>query len=317
MPIIVHALLASFRFALNKIRHGQTSIKIHTPALELHNLETLHFFSAADENGILRGGDLPWLYIDHLFTDKTKTDDEKEKYLQKILAKLPSSVAFSFAVSPRTQDTAILRKAFKKSGFIHTTKRTHTFFAGKDDDIYKMIKSDTRNKINAGRRDLELVPMNASEFFAFYNENLTAAGKKNYFNQNIDRDLVNAGLAMTPPQIHILAARYKQSVAGRDDLPFEAAAICAGGADGFLKLMRITYRHQTDADTLPPHKHGIKFLVFEAMNRAAAMGLILDTDGFTPGGDTLYSRFGVFQSEIRDEFKRKTVHTLLGKIWPF
>lgn len=302
----------ALRFHLNKLAYKAPLANVKDDALLHQATSAFEYYTSSDEQGILRGGEYPWQYLQNLVPQVLGSAPQKLDYLRRELARLPSNVAFSFACSPDLQDADIIKAAFRKAGFTHLEKRTHLFkpSAGQE-DILMSIKPDMRNKIRAAMRDLELVPMSADEFFTFYEDNLSSVGKKYYFNFGIDKDLAKKALSQTPAQAHIVAVRQK-GVDQTARMPFDAAILCTGCADGFLKLSRITYRVHKDSDKdiniPPPHKHAIKFLVYEAMKMAADMGATLDTDGYTPGGEVLYSRFGVLEAKTRDEYKRKTIY---------
>lgn len=315
MSQVIDAITGATRFTLNKIKYNELFAPEAETELCFSKIDTLSYFTAKDENGIIRGGNLPWSHLIDIIPSHLTSKKEKVDFICAVLAKLPSNVAFNFITNPRIKDADIVIDAFKKAGFIHNTRNTNTFYADTDQDLIKRLKSDARTKVNASIRDMELVPMSVEEFFAYYSENLKNAEKSYYFNFDIDVELFKRSMTMTSAKVHILAARQKASDKTPENAPIDAAFFCGTGDDGFLKLMRITYRLPQADDVVAPHKHAIKFLVFEAMRMAAINGLTLDTDGYTPGGDVLYSRFGVFNTEVRHEFSRKTAQTLLKKLF--
>lgn len=316
MPsFVIEALVGSALFSLNKIKYGEVFNIERNIHLKIQQAENISFYTAIDENGILRGGELPWSYLHDLIPESITEEKDKIDYLCRVLSKLPSNVAFSFAARPDLKDAEIVKKAFFKSGFVYNEKKTLLFKGSAyDGDLVKRFKSDVRSKINAGIRDLEVVAMSVDEFFKFYKNNLATAKKESYFNLDIDQKLIAEAVKLQVPCAHILAVRQKAKGPNGEDAPVDAAIICAGGPDGYLKLLRITYRHEVEGVSPLPHKHATKYLVYEAMKLAIEKGLTLDTDGFTPGGDILYSRFGVFEASARDEFKRKTAQTFLKKL---
>lgn len=313
MPQMIEAITGATLFALNKFVHKESFAPVARTDLVMNQIENLSFYTAMDENGVMRGGNLPWCYMQDIILAKTATNKQKTESLRATLAKLPSNVSFTFVANPRMDNMDIVIDAFKKAGFSHSTRKTYTFETDTDQDLIKKLKPDARTKVNAGLRDMELVPMTVDEFFAYYKQNIDAANKEYYFNYSVDIALFKKSMSLTNAKVHILAARQKSSDKIPQNAPIDAAFFCGAGDDGFLKLMRITYRLPQEGEAVAPHKHAIKFLVFEAMRMAAINGLILDTDGFTPGGDTLYTRFGVFKTEVRHEFTRKTAQCLLAK----
>lgn len=308
---LVDATSGAARFHWNKLVHRAGTHNIGQTLPFMTNIDTLHYFVGRDEKGILRGGNLPWLYLRDLTPYGFASRAEKFKSVCRALAQLPGNVAFSFASSPDLRDADIVRDAFRTAGFSHTARKTYTYKGVNDGtDPISKVKSDARTKVNSARRDLEFVEMSLEEFFAYYRENLDAEGKNSHFHLNIDLELISR--AMNEGQIEIMAVRKKSSEDQPGPHPIDAAVVCSCGEDGYYKLMRISYRHHASGP-IPPHKHALKMLVVEAMKRSAARDMVLDVDGATPGGETLYSRFGVFETVIRDEFKRKTAQTLIRK----
>lgn len=308
---LIDATGGAARFHWNKLVHRAGTHNIGQTLPFMTNIDTLHYYVGRDEKGILRGGNLPWLYLRDLIPYGFASREEKFKSLCRALAQLPGNVAFAFAASPDLHDADIVRAAFRTAGFSHIARKTYTYRGANDGaDPISKIKSDARTKVNSARRDLEFVDMSLEEFFAYYRANLEADGKNSHFHLNIDLELI--GRAMAEGQIEIMAVRKKASDDQPGPHPVDAAIVCSRGEDGYYKLMRISYRHY-NSGPIAPHKHALKMLVVEAMKRSAALGMVLDVDGATPGGETLYSRFGVFETVIRDEFKRKTAQTLIRK----
>ncbi|PZQ45098.1 MAG: hypothetical protein DI551_08460 [Micavibrio aeruginosavorus] len=312
----VRALIGSLLFNWNKVAHMGVAFSARRNSELVNKADSLDYCVSPDEKGILRGGSLPWSYVRDLCEDSLD-ERQKSKDVQRTLATLPSHVTFAFntAPAPALKDENIISTAFKKAGFTHTTRKTFLYRGEAGIDPISLIKSDTRNKIRAAQRDMEIVPMGIDEFFSFYEANLEAIGKTNNFFVKIDQALFEAGASGRDPKVDILAARRKTA---EGNSPIEAAIACSCGDDGFYKFTRISYKRGQSSDMeQPPHKHAIKFLVYEAMKRSADRGLVLDVDGTTEGGETLYSRFGVFEETYRNEYSRKTSATLLkGKIIP-
>lgn len=313
---IIKFIRGSYHFHLNKLAHKSALLRVRDGRLKLNNAGSWSYFTAADEYGILRGGDYPWQYFQNLIPPALQNARAQEGFVSQQIALLPSNVAFSFACAPNLTHADVIKSAFIKAGFTHSQKKTYIYKPSVPiEALLTAIKPDMRNKIRGAIRDLELVTMDVEDFFSFYEGNLQAAGIKPYFNFGIDRALTKEALQQAPQQAYILAARQK--TAGDKTTPplFEAAILCTGCADGFLKLSRITYRPENSSHAVAPHKHAIKFLVYEAMKLATDLGATLDTDGHTPGGDILYKRFGVFEAIMRDEFKRKTIHIPIARAW--
>ena len=310
MDALIDASIGALKFQLNKIAHGGSATNVSAKTPFLANIDALQFYVGRDEDGVLRGGCPHWAYLQNL-CDPRLSDQEKFKKLCKNLADLPGNVAFAFKASPDLKDSNIVRAAFGKAGFANIQRKTYLFRGNAvDGDPIAKLKSDARNKVNKARRDLETCSMSVDEFFAFYSENLVNYdGKKSHFYLNIDHDMMKKGYN----NLEIIAVRRKTEE-GKEISPIEAAILCGWDADGYYKLMRITYRRDAAMNNgIEPHQHAIKMLVVEAMARATQMNMVLDVDGATPGGGTVYQRFGVFEEVLHDEFKRKTAQTFICK----
>lgn len=303
------SVFGSYRFAVNKMHFGIQSHNIGKEPQLINQAGALPYFTGVDEIGVYRGGHLPWLYLDDMYADKAISEAEKYQNYKNTLAHLPGNVSFRFILNPAQQKFDTIKKAFLDCGFIHVVQKTFIYTPANDGrDVAAQLKSDARSKINAAKRDLELVHMSVEEYFEFYRENLAAAGKESWFNLDIDYQLVKAALDKDLGQAQIIATRRKASEDSTGQLPIEAAIVLTCGADGYIKLLRITYRREGGKNAgFTLHKHAVKFLIFEAMNRAADAGLKLDTDCFTPGAEALYTRFGVFEMVDRNEFRRKSM----------
>ncbi|PZQ45099.1 MAG: hypothetical protein DI551_08465 [Micavibrio aeruginosavorus] len=312
---LMHWGIGSTKFRWNKIVHRTGTMNIPCTAPYVTSTDHLDYFVGMDEKGYLHGGNLHWAYLQNICIDEL-SQENKYKTLCRTLARLPANVAFSFKASPHMKDIEVARAAFHAAGFLNIPRRTYLFKGdAADGDQIAKLKPDARTKVNSAKRDLEITTMNAEAFFTFYKENLKLAGQKSYFCLDIDQALIAQGLRTNPPQIDIIAVRRKNTDQSKAPHPIEAAMVCSRGCDGFYKLMRITYMRQQRADMEhAPHKHAIKLLVVEAMKRSAQMNLILDVDGMTPGGETVYSRFGVFEPAVHDEYIRRTARTLLPKL---
>ncbi len=306
---LCEAVAGAAKFHTNKIMHMATTHDVTATRPFLSNIEDLKYFVGRDEQGVLRGGNLHWEYLFNL-CDSRDTDAVKFKKLCRELACLPSNVAFEFKAAPDMRDGDIVRAAFLRAGFSNIYNKTYLYFGNVEDgDPIKKIKSDSRTKVNSARRDMELTTMSLNEFFAFYNRNLIADKKEAHFFLQIDEEVIAKST-----KVEILAARRKGLMEDGNPYPIESAMCCGYGDDGYYKLMRITYASEgTGVIPHAPHKHALKFLVVEAMRRSAELGMILDVDGATVGGGTLYTRFGVFEEVMRDQYKRKTAQTFICK----
>lgn len=312
---LLSAAIASLRFRLNKLQHGAAQAHVAPPNPLINTVGGLTFYTAQDESGIMRGGNLPWHFLPDLTNSSILSSTQQCSSVRAILAQLPGNVAFTFSTHNHWKDLTRLAEAFTKSGFIHSTRHTYVYRAPYAEiNVLSQMRADARNKVNCAIRDLEITSMSADAYFDFYKKNLAAQSKACNFNLKIDEALVCE--ALKSDLVQIIATRRKSVGENEAPAPIEAAIILTTGADGYMKLLRITYVVENQILGLTPHKHAIKLLVHEALCRAARNGLALDTDGYTPGGHTLYSRFGIFMPETRHFFERKTLPTLLNKFIP-
>lgn len=310
---LAEAIKGSAKFHLNKLMHLAVSSYATKKKTYLANAGRIPYFVGLDDQGILRGGNPHWGYLQN-FCDASLSDEQNHKRLCGELARLPSNVAFAFKLRPDLQDAKIVHSAFVKSGFTNIAHKTFLYNGiGDAEDPIKKIKSDARTKVNQARRDLEIVnTMTVDEYCTFYRENIEEDNRVPHFFLNIDHDVFKQGVAQGK-NIEIIAVRRKTGEDGKVH-PIEAAFLCAWDSDNYYKLVRISFRlNAAQNGGIEPHKHAVKMLVVEAMKRASERGMLLDVDGATNGGATIYRRFGVFEEVLRDEFKRKTASTFLVK----
>lgn len=311
LEALVQASHGAIKFKLNQIINGNARDTVSPNKPFLSSNSGIRYWAGRDEDGVVRGGAPHWAYMENL-CDPSLTDQEKFKIWCKMLASLPANVSFSFKAVPFMTDSHVVRAAFGKAGFTNIQRRTYLFRGNiADGDPISKLKSDARTKVNSARRDLETAPMSVDEFFNFYEENLVNyGGQKGAFSIMADRETMKLGLN----NLEILAVRRKRAEGAESDNPIEAAMLCGWDVDGYYKLMRVSYRNGAAQNNgVDPHKHAIKMLVVEAMKRATEKVLILDVDGATGGGSTVYQRFGVFEEVLHDEFKRKTADTFICK----
>ncbi len=301
--MIANSLIGEAKFRANRLANWVGAETIRADQPEQHKIGKLDFFAGRDESGLLRGGDLPWQYMQGL-CDAQLTKDEKFNALTRTLAQLPGNISFVFKADPHLRDKDVVRAAFARAGFVNEGRTTLLYKAEAGQDPLDSLKSDARTKIRKGRRELEFTDMDVDSFFDHYREHL--GERQSHFFLNIDREMLKKAVAGENPQAEVIALRRKPDESGKEQ-PIEAAAIVSTGADGYCKLLRLSFRRAVEnEDAPPPHQQALKVLVVEAMQRAANRGLPLDVDGFTPGGNTLYSRFGVFEAVHHDQYKRTT-----------
>lgn len=280
--------------------------------------EALAYYNGVDEYGLAQGGNPHWMYFTSPFIyvgetigPQKYTDAQKYHALRAALSKLPSGPAFKFHADPMLADQEVIRSAFADSGFKRVNRPTFLYTPQTDDfdELVREFKSDTRSKVKRARRELDVTTMNIDDFFKFYDDNLDNRGEVwRWFALNLDHKVLKQEISSDDPKVEIIAARRKSTPDDRGPHPVDAAILFSRGADGYFKLLRVSYRVGKEDDGLPPpHQQAIKLLVTEIMLRAAKQGATIDTDGFTPGGERLYSRFGVFDLHNQDIYTRVTL----------
>lgn len=313
LSLLINSSMGEMRFRWNQTLHAPHTKRYIETTSRIIQGAIFPYYLGTDENGIARGGNLYWHYPHDVC--EGINDLQKLKILRSRLAQLPPNVTFSFKTSPDIKDSSIVRTAFRESGFMLQSRTTFVYDGSTAQDLVATLKPDARTKVNAARRDLEIVPMDVDHFFNFYRETITATGHKNHFFLNIDHDIIRQGCEFQPSPIEIFAVRRKGTGENGGTHPIEAAMACGHGSDGYYKLMRIAYIRENASAAFKPHKHAVKLLVLEAMRRSNERGLKLDSDGATVGAGTVYSRFGVFRAVEQDEFVRKAPQALLRKFF--
>lgn len=282
--------------------------------------DALAHYAGPDENGLIQGGNPHWQYFSAPFTDSGAMDAEKYRGLRAALSSLPAGPAFKFHSDPMLGDQAVIRRAFADAGFKAVNRPTFLYKPQTEsfDELVKNFSSDTRAKVRKAQRDLEITTMSVDDFFDFYEENLQNKGEEHrWFPLNLDRKVLKEAILRPDPDIEIVAARRKSTPDNPGPHPIDAAILCSRGSDGYFRFLRVTYRTQKDNDNLPaPHQQAIKLIVTEIMLHAAKKGAMVDTDGFTDGGKTLYTRFGqgVFELYNQDIFTRPSLHNTARQV---
>lgn len=294
--------------------------------------ESLAYYNGVDENGLAQGGNPHWMYFTTPFLATAETigpqkytDAQKYHGLRAALSRLPSGPAFKFHAAPLMDDGDVIRSAFQDSGFKRVNRSTFLYKPETTDfdELVRNFKSDTRSKVKKARRELDVTTMPIDDFFRFYEDNLDKRGEVfRWFALNLDHKVLKQEINSPDPKIGIVAARRKSTPDDPGPHPIDAAILYTRGEDGYHKLLRVSWRMGKEDDGLPkPHQQAIKLLVTEVMLRAAKEGATIDTDGFTPGGETVYTRFGVFEQQNQDIYTRislaNTRQQLAKKIEPF
>jgi hypothetical protein len=324
-PYWLSAAKENARFYLNKAVHFRPSGWAGTPASGFFCEARvtaqgcsglLPYFVIRDENGIRRGSQPSWIYLQNVAA--CADDKMKAAIFRQLLAQLPSDVSFHFVFGPYVQDEALVRSAFQSVGFTLWDVETFVYTPPPqwDDLIGTLTGKSIRGTLRRARRDLETVEMSTSEFFRFQEKNL--AGKDSYRNTNADRAMLEEGLLRNKAKI--IAVRRRASPENPGPFPPAAAMACLWDAtDGYYKLWRLTHRRRENTDAPAAlHPDATKLLVLTAMEEAAKRQLLLETDGSTPGLAKLYATFGpgILRRTWRLECTRDTFWSLMAKYYP-
>lgn len=306
---------STLKFRWTQIAYG---IPSHSAPDTPLRRDALMVYTGSDDNGFSLGGNPHWKYFSNPFENPAAaTDAEKYHALRAGLSKLPAGPGFKFHTAPRLEDNTVIRSAFVDSGFKYVNRPTFLYAPDTDnfDDLVKKFKSDARNNVRQGKRDLEITTMNIDDFFKLYEESLRDRGEQyRWFPQSLDQKILRNEIERPDTDVEIVAARRKSTPENPGPHPVDAAILRSCGADGYSKFLRVTYRMKKDDDLPPPHPQAIKLIITEIMLRAGKDGVTVDTDGFTIGGERLYSRFGVFQRHDQDIYTRDSLQHAVRKV---
>jgi hypothetical protein len=328
--IWIEALGSMSRFYCNKLRHGTFVPRPH--GSEARSLDapssmvryahatvgeesgSLPYCVGHDPRGISRGAQPAWTYLSNF----AATGRQNTTLIRRLLAQLPSGVAFHFVCSPDMPGAAQVRRAFYGAGFRLQNVETYIYTppAGHADLIDTLSGKSIKGTLRRARRDLEIIEISVRDYFQFQRANLAACGMKNYRDDNLDQLMLEE--ALRRKNACILAARRKPADEHAAPHAFDAAIACMWNeAAGIFKLWRLTYRAR-GPESLAPHADASKLLILAAMQQAASRKLILDTDGSTPGLAKLYALFGpgIFKRTTRLQCERDTLWAIINHYYP-
>ncbi len=305
------------KFNGNKITHNALTAIFRGNARV--RKDALAYYAGPDEDGYHQGGNPHWEYFSRPFINpEGASDAQKYRGLRRALSSLPAAPAFKFHSDPMLGDKDIIRSAFTDAGFKPVNRPTFLYKPTTTDfdELVRKFSSDTRSKVRKADRELEITTMSVDDFFDFYETNLQDKGEAyRWFPLNLDRNILKEAISRPEPEIEIVAARRKSTPENPGPHPIDAAILSSRGSDGYFRFLRVTYRTQKENDNLPPpHQQAIKLIVTELMLHAAEKGATVDTDGFTRGGERLYSRFGVFELHNQDIYTRPSMHNAARQI---
>lgn len=153
----MESLNSEARFRANQIAH-MISARTITDKPYIKSIDGLDYFVGRSAKAGLRGGDIPWEYMQGL-VDGQFSEKDKRKHLMHTLAQLPSNVSFVFKAAPQLRDAPVIREAFHRAGFKNAPRTTLVFKGEPGQDPIERLKSDSRTKVRSARRDLEFAEM--------------------------------------------------------------------------------------------------------------------------------------------------------------
>jgi hypothetical protein len=279
----------------------------------------LPYWAIRDTYGLWRGGHPPWIYLQELAS--ATTERTKLAIVRRLLAQLPARVSFPFVFNPQFSHSAPIRAAFGHAGFNLLEVETYVCAppAGPGEMIDRLTGKSIKGTLRRARRDLDLVEITVADYLRFDQMNLVARGKKNYRDINADRILLEE--ALKHGRARLLATRRKATPANPGPFPADAAMACLwDDKDGTYKIWRLTHRLRNGTEMAGmPNPDASKLLILAALEDAAARGMMLETDGSTPGLTRLYSTFGpgIFNRTMRLHCERHTLWSVVNKYYPF
>jgi hypothetical protein len=190
-----------------------------------------------------------------------------------LIAQLPDMASFSQKMHRDVSEVI----AFQMEGFESSVQFTYELKPAPAADLWRGMRDKTRNAARNAEKTLTVDDrMGAEEFAAFYRSNLAALGRAEFIDMDVVRDLIEAAGLRGCGQV--LAARDKDGVA-------KAAIVCVWDRAVCYYLL---------STRSPDSGNGaVTLLLWSAIQRAAAAGLIFDFDGLGYAGAVLfYTGFG-------------------------
>jgi hypothetical protein len=241
-----------------------------------------------------------WTHLSGPVLSQSLSRAEKADALRQIMAQLPRGLSFGFVGPSHTADADLIRDAVRAAGFVHSLETTYSQSPAQADVMARLTRKH-RLHIRAAERVLDIEDSDADEFIAAYARNLREAGRICHMDLEAARAVIARGMALSPPQVRVMAARQRRVGAKLD-----AAIACAWDRSRYYFWMSTRRLPAADETCDRPHPDAIKLLIIHAMAHAHALGLTFDADGVqTPGATTLYRDIlRIPNQEFRDVFER-------------
>jgi hypothetical protein len=258
--------------------------------------------------GLFQAQDPHWSHLGGPIVDQRLGRNEQAKVLQQLLARFPKWYSGYFVCNPNISYADLVRDAFKRAGFQHSTETTYVRYPS-DAPVATQRKSKHNGHIKRAGKKLDCVDIDANEFVRFFRGNLRARGKTSYAPLEIVARLTDE--AVRRGQARAIAAKPRDfgATAKSDESSLYDAAIVYVWDHSHCYYWMSTCRPHFATNLYPkPHPDAIKFLAMHAIQHAQEMNLVFDADGVTtPGSEILYrDMFGLRKEQRRDVFQRTT-----------
>lgn len=277
---------------------------------------SLPFSFRKNRLGIMWGGDFHWSHLGGPIVSQDLSPKRQAEVLDELIAQLPRGTSYRFVCSTHVSYAPLIKGAFKKAGFRHSTQVTYLRPPGDGlaADIMRGFRHKKRSHINSADRTLEVREIAAEEFVDFYDANLKAQGVRiSSFPLVVAHDLIVEGRSRG--QVRVIAARKRKNessdiniVEDGTNIRCDAAIAYAWDKERYYFWMSTRRIHTRDYPRRP-HPDAIKLLAMKGMAHAQSLGLTFDADGVsTPGTEHLYKDlFGLKVQDVRDKFERTTM----------
>jgi hypothetical protein len=261
-----------------------------------------------------------WSHLGGPVASQDLASEKRVGVLRELIAQLPDNISFKFVCGADARDANLIRQIFQEAGFECSTETTYLQYP-RDKGILERLSGESKRQIVSARNNLQVIEISGDEFIAFYEANLTAAGKQSYASLQNARNLIVRGQKGDAPQMRVIAAKQKHKGA-----PLDAAITYAWDSKRYYLWLTTHRSSSRDHSGDKPHPHAGKVLILEGTEDARQRGLVFDVDGAaTEGNQILYrDRLKFPHAESRDVFTRDTrlhkiyKHLRLGlcTMWP-
>jgi len=259
--------------------------------------------------GLVLGHDPHWSHLGGPIVDETLNRTEQAGVIHSLLEQLPRSVSFHFVCNPDLIYSDLVRSAFTKSGFDHTTQLTLLRLPS-EGDILNARKSKHKGHIKRAAKELDCIDISAKEFVRFFEANLKARGKTSYSPLGTLTCLIEEAISRRQARA-IAAIPSSRIMPGDSCIPatYDAAIVYVWDSKRCYYWLSTPRIPSANGSNAKPHPDATKLLAVRAMEDAQAMNLVFDTDGVTtPGSEILYrTMLGLREEQYRDVFKRTTI----------